>query len=284
MLAVQENLFELVQRQFQLGGAARADVLTQETQVAQVRATLPQTETELAQIRNQLAVYAGKFPGEAALPEFKLDELSLPQELPLSLPSSLAHQRPDIRASEELLHVASAQVGVATANLYPQITLSGSIGSQSTTVGKLFSSGTSIWSLAAGLTQPIFRGGELTAKRRAAIAAYDQAAAQYRQVVLQSFQNVADVLQALDSDAAMLRAQAETERVARESLELTRRQYEIGSANYLLLLNAQRQHQQASISLIQARAARLADSAALFQALGGGWWNREAEQAAGKKK
>jgi outer membrane protein TolC len=127
----------------------------------------------------------------------------------------------------------------------------------------------------------------LTAKRRAAIAAYDQAVAQYRQVVLQSFQNVADVLQALDSDAAALRAQAETERVARETLELTRRQYEVGSVNYLLLLNAQRQHQQASIGLIQARAARLADSAALFQALGGGWWNRQAEtgagQAAGKK-
>jgi len=282
MLAVQENLLELVQRQFQLGGAARADVLTQETQVAQVRATLPQMETDLAQTRNQLAVYAGKFPGEADLPEFKLEELSLPRELPLSLPSSLARQRPDIRASEELLHAASAQVGVATANLYPQVTLNGSIGSQSATLGKLFSSGTSVWSLAAGLTQPLFRGGELTAKRRAAIAAYDQAAAQYRQVVLQAFQNVADVLQALDSDTAALRAQAETERVARETLDLTRRQYEIGSANYLLLLNAQRQHQQTSISLIQARAARLADSAALFQALGGGWWNRQADTGAGQ--
>jgi NodT family efflux transporter outer membrane factor (OMF) lipoprotein len=288
MLAVQEKLLELVEHQFQLGGAARSDVLTQQTQLAQVRATLPPLEKELAQTRNLLAVYAGKFPSEAALPEFKLEELRLPQELPLSLPSSLAHQRPDIRASEELLHAASAQVGVATANLYPQITINGSVGSQSATLGKLFTSGTSIWSLGAGLLQPVFRGGELTAKRRAAIAAYDQAAAQYREVILQSFQNVADVLQALDSDAAALKAQAETERAARDTLELTRRQYEVGSVNYLLLLNAQRQHQQANISLIQARAARLADSAALFQALGGGWWNREAEagvkRADGKKK
>lgn len=277
ILDVQEQLLKLVERQFQLGGAGRSEVLTQQTQLAQIRATLPQLEKELAQTRNQLAVYAGRFPGEAALPEFRLEHLQLPRELPLSLPSVLVRQRPDIRASEELLHAASAQIGVATANLFPQVTLSGSVGAQAATLGKLLSSGSPIWSLGAGLLQPVFRGGELTAKRRAAIAAYDQAAAGYREVVLHSFGNVADVLQTLDSDAAALKAQAETEATAREALELIRRQYEIGSTNYLLLLNAQRQHQQALIGLIQARAARLADSAALFQALGGGWWNRESD-------
>lgn len=276
MLGVQEQLRDLVARQLQLGGTTRTELLTQETQVAQLRASLPQLEKELAWTRNQLALYCGRFPSQAGLPEFRLDQLLLPPELPLSLPSSLARQRPDIRAAEELLHAASARIGVATANLYPQITLSGGVGTQAATLGKLLSSGSPIWSLGAGLLQPLFRGGELTARRRAAIAAYDQATAQYRETILKSFQSVADVLQALDSDATALAAQAESERTARETLTLTRRQYEIGATNYLLLLNAQRQQQQASIALIQARAARLADSAALFQALGGGWWNREA--------
>jgi NodT family efflux transporter outer membrane factor (OMF) lipoprotein len=279
MLVVQEKLRDLVQRQLQLGGATRAELLTQETQVALLRASLPQLEKELVLTRNLLAAYCGRFPSQAGLPEFRLDDLRLPQELPLSLPSSLARQRPDIRAAEELLHAASARIGVATANLYPQITLSGGVGAQAATLGKLLSSGNPIWSLGAGLLQPLFRGGELTARRRAALAAYDQAAAQYREVVLQSFQSVADVLQALDSDATALTARIAVERSAREALELSRRQFEIGAGNFLLLLIAQRQHQQACIELIQARANRLADSAALFQALGGGWWNREAEAA-----
>ena len=221
-------------------------------------------------------MYVGKFPGEARLPEFTLEQLHLPQELPVSLPSSLVRQRPDIRASEELLHAASAMVGVATANLYPQITLSGSLGSQSASLSNFLSSNTSVWSIGAGMLQPIFRGGELTAKRRAAIAGYDQALAQYREIVLGSFQNVADVLQALDADAVTLAAQAEAERAARDTLELTQRQYEFGAVNFLLLLIAQRQHQQARIALVQAQATRFSDTAALFQALGGGWWNREA--------
>lgn len=275
ILALQEQQLQLVERQFQLGGVSRAEVLTQQTQVAQSRSTLPPLEKELARTRNQLAVYAGKFPGAARLPEFTLEQLQLPQELPISLPSSLARQRPDIRAAEELLHAASAQVGVATANLYPQITLTGSLGSQAATLSNLISNSTSVWSLGAGLLQPVFRGGELTAKRRAAIAAYDQAEAQYRATVLEAFQNVADVLQALDADALTLAAQAEAERTARETLDLTRRQFGYGAVNYLLLLNAQRQHQQARISLVQAQAARFADTAALFQALGGGWWNRD---------
>lgn len=274
--AAEERQVTLVERQFRLGGASRPDVLAQQAQLAQTRATLPPLEKQLAQARHRLALLAGRFPSEAGtLPEFDLEGLTLPQELPVSLPSSLARQRPDIRAAEELLHAASAQIGVATANLYPQITLSGGLGSVAGKAGDLFGSGTSVWNLGAGLLQPIFRGGELTAKRRAAIAAYDQAEAQYRETVLLAFQNVADVLRALETDAQTLKAQADAEAAARASLDLARQQFHLGAASYLTLLNAERQHQQARIGLIQAQAARYSDTAALFQALGGGWWNRE---------
>jgi NodT family efflux transporter outer membrane factor (OMF) lipoprotein len=197
--------------------------------------------------------------------------------LPVSLPSSLVRQRPDVRASEELLHAASAQIGVATANLYPQITLSGSYGSETTKPGNLFGDGTSVWNISAALLQPLFHGGELRAQRRAAVAAYDQAAAQYRETVLQAFQNVADVLRALEDDARTLKAQAEAEAAAHDTLDLTKKQFNLGAVNYLSLLNAQRQYRLARFLLVQAQAARFADTAALFQALGGGWWNRAPE-------
>lgn len=280
IIALQEKQLELVERQFDLGGAARSDVLAQRAQVAQTRTGLPPLEKALAQTRNQLAVYVGSLPSEAALPEFDLEKLNLPRKLPLSVPSMLVRQRPDILAAEELLHAAGAQVGVATANLYPQITLNASLGSQSSRLKDLFTSGTSIWSLGAGLLQPVFHGGELTAKRRAAIAAYDQAAARYRETVLQAFQNVADVLQALDADARTLSAQVAAETAARDTLEVTQKQFGFGAVSYLALLNAQRQYQQSRISLAQAQSARLADTADLFQAMGGGWWNRETEPSA----
>jgi NodT family efflux transporter outer membrane factor (OMF) lipoprotein len=230
-------------------------------------------EKQLAQTRHQLAVLVGRLPSEADLPEFDLDDFQLPEELPVSLPSLLVRQRPDIRAAEEVIHAASAQVGVATANLYPQITLTASFGLEASTLGDLFSSGAAIWSLGGGLLQPIFHGGELTAKRRAAIAVYDQAAEQYRDTVLQAFQNVADVLRALAGDASTLKAQAEAEAVARDALDLTQKQFQLGAVSYLSLLNAERQYQQALLALVQAQAARFADTAALYQALGGGWWN-----------
>lgn len=280
ILAAQEKQLEVVERQFRLGAVSRPDVLAQQTQLAQTRATLPPLDKQLAQNRHRLAVLAGRLPGEAGLPEFDLDGLELPQELPVSLPSSLVRQRPDIRASEALLHEASAQIGVATANLYPQITLSGNYGSETIALHQLFGSGTAVWGIGAALLQPIFHGGELVAKRRAAIAAYDQAAAQYRETVLQAFQNVADTLRALEADASALKAQAEAEAAARAALDLSRRQFELGAVSYLSLLNAQRQHQQARIGLAQAQAARYADTAALFQALGGGWWNRPADAEA----
>jgi NodT family efflux transporter outer membrane factor (OMF) lipoprotein len=252
---------------------ARTDVLAQQTQLEQARSTLPPLERDLAQTRHQLSVYVGRFPGEGGLPEFRLEQLTLPQQLPVSLPSSLVRQRPDIRASEELLHTASAQVGVATANLYPQITLTGSLGYQSSQLQDLFASGNSVWGLGASLTQPIFHGGELVAKRLAAVAAYDQAAAQYRETVLQAFQNVADVLRALESDAATLVAQSAAESTAWENFQAVAEQYRLGAVNYLTLLNAERQYQQTRVSRVQAEAARFADSAALFLALGGGWYS-----------
>jgi NodT family efflux transporter outer membrane factor (OMF) lipoprotein len=279
IISAQEKQLEVVERQFQLGAVARSDVLAQRAQLAQTRATLPALEKALAQTRNLLAVLSGRLPGEAAeLPEFDLEGMELPRELPLSLPSLLVRQRPDVRASEALLHAASAQVGVATANLYPRITLTGGYGSESVKLGSLFSGGTSVWNLGAGLLQPLFHGGELSAKRRAAVAAYDQASALYRATVLQAFQNVADVLRALDADARTLQAEADAETAARDTLELTQKQFQLGAVNYLSLLNAERQYEQARIGLVQAKAARFADTAALFQALGGGWWNREEQK------
>ncbi len=264
----------VLEQQLQLGAIARATVLTQRNQVAQVVATVAPLEKQLAQARHQLSVLAGKLPSEAGMPEFALGSLVLPEQLPVSLPSALVRQRPDIRASEALLHQASAQVGVATANQYPQFTLSAAYGSASPSVGDLFKSSNAVWNLAAGLTQPIFNGGALSARRRAAEAAYDQAAAQYRSTVLAAFQEVADSLRALDSDAAALQAQAEAEALASESLGLATQQYRLGAISYLVLLDAQRTYQQSHINLVQAQAARYADTAALFQALGGGWWQR----------
>jgi NodT family efflux transporter outer membrane factor (OMF) lipoprotein len=242
-------------------------------------ATLPALEKALAQTRQLLNVYAGRLPGDESLPAFTLDGLQLPQELPLSLPSALVRQRPDIQASEALLHQASAQVGVATANLYPQITLSGSLGLQSTQLHQLFDRSSQGASLGAGLLAPIFNGGALQARRRAAQAAFEQAEAQYRQTVLNAFLNVANTLQALDSDARALQTQAEAADLARQTLDLVSAQYRAGGVSVLALIDAQRGLQQTRLALAQAQAARHADTAALFQALGGGWWNRAAATA-----
>ena len=264
----------VIDKQFQYGAIPRTQVLSQRNQVAQVAATIAPLEKALAQTQHQLSVLAGKLPGEGGMPEFALESLTLPAQLPVSLPSALVRQRPDIRASEAALHEASAAIGVATAAQYPQFTLSGSYGSSSQTFGKLFNSDTTAWNLAAGLTAPIFNGGALSAKRRAAEAAYDAAVAQYRATVLGAFQNVADTLRALDADAAALKSQAEAEQLAAETLSLAQQQYQLGGISYLALLDAQRNYQQTHVTLVQAQAARYADTAALFQALGGGWWNR----------
>ena len=276
ILATQEELLALVEKKFELGGIARTDVLAQRASLAQTRAALPPLEKRLAQTRHLLAVLAGRFPGDTAeLPEFDLNDFQLPEELPVSLPSSLARQRPDIRSAEEVLHAASAAVGVATANLYPQVTLSGQFGTTATRIGDLFGPGSAVWGFGAGLLQPIFHGGALEATRRAEVAGYDQAAAQYRETVLQAFREVADVLRALEYDAITLKAQSDAEAAARDTLDIATKQVRYGATSYLSLLDAQRQYHLARILLVQAQASRFADTAALFQALGGGWWNRE---------
>jgi len=182
-------------------------------------------------------------------------------------------QRPDILSAEALLHAASARVGVATANLYPQLTLSGNLGTESVGAGRLFKSDSSVWGLGAGLVAPIFSGGQLQANRRAAIAAFDAAAANYRQTILTAFANVADALRALQTDAFALQAQIEAQRQARDAFNMASYQFNVGGASYLTLLNAQQQLQQTRIAVVQAQADRFADTVALFQALGGGWWN-----------
>ncbi len=278
ILATQEEQFALIEKKFELGGIARTDVLAQRASLAQSRATLPPLEKRLAQTRHLLAVLAGRFPGDAAdLPEFHLEDFRLPEELPVSLPSSLVRQRPDIRSAEELLHAASATVGVATANLYPQITLSAQYGTETAQIRDLFRPGTAVWGIGAGLLQPIFHGRALEANRRAEIAGFDQAAAQYRETVLQAFRDVADVLRALDYDAMTVKAQGEAEAAAHDTLEIAKKQVRFGATSYLSLLDAQRQYHLARILLVQTQAGRFADTAALFQALGGGWWNREPE-------
>lgn len=273
-VASEKKQLALTKKQFEIGAIAKESVLTLQTQLARTRATLPLLQKQLAVTRHALAALTGRLPGEGGLPTFDLNGLHLPVELPVSLPSTLVRQRPDIRASEALLHQASAAVGVATANLYPQITLSASYGGQSTSLNNLLADQNTFWNLGAGLLQPIFHGGELEARRRAAIAAYNQAAAEYRTTVLFAFENVADVLRALDSDAQALQAQAEADVAAKANLELTRQQFKLGATNYLSLLVAQQFYQQGRIGLVIARAQRYADTAALFQALGGGWWNR----------
>ena len=265
---------QVIERQLKLGAIPKASALAQRTLVAQTRASLPALEKLLQKTRNQLAVYAGRLPSESDLPMFNLDSLSFPQELPLSLPSKLVRQRPDIRANEALLHQASALVGVATAAQYPQITLSASYGSASYTESNLFGKEWSLWNLAGGITQPIFNAGALSAKKRAAVAAYDQIDAQYRATVLSAFQSVADSLQALEFDAKTLKQQVAVEAAAKQTLDLTTQQYKLGGVSSLALLDAKRTYQSAKIALVQAQAARYADSAALFQALGGGWWNK----------
>ena len=277
----ESDQLNLVRRQFELGAVSRAEVLTQEAQLAQTRATLPNLQKQLAQTRNQLTALAGRFPSQEIEQSFKLADLKLPAELPVSLPSQLVEQRPDIRARESLLHAASAEVGVATANQFPQISLDASYGFAATRTGSLFNAGSQVWSLGGSVLQPIFRGGTLEHEKKAAVAAYDQAAAQYQSTVLQAFRNVADALRALTSDAESVRASTDAAQSASDSLALSQEQYKNGAINYLVLLNADRTYQQARITLVQAQATRYADTVALFQALGGGWWNRTDTVAAG---
>lgn len=264
----------IIERQYNLGTRTRADVLQQQSNLASVRAMLPGLEQQRAAAEHELAALTGQFPRDAGTMSLALGELQLPEDLPVSLPSSLVAQRPDIRQQEALLHQASAAIGVATANMLPQITLHASSGDESLIISSLFRPGSGIWDLGSSVTAPIFAGGTLRARRRAAIDAYEQAAAQYRLSVLNAFQNVADSLTALEHDAEALQAQSDSLSAARASLELIQRQYDAGAVNYVTLLTAQQQYQESRIAFIRAISSRFTDTVALFQALGGGWWHR----------
>jgi NodT family efflux transporter outer membrane factor (OMF) lipoprotein len=274
IMDIQSQLLKLLQIQFEAGQITSGDIAAQEAALAQVQATLPPLEKQLAQQRDLLARLVGRFPSETLTGEFELSSLQLPQELPVSLPSKLVEQRPDVRSAEEQLHSASAEIGVSIADRLPNITLSANAGTSATAINQLLTSGTGFWALAGNLTQPVFQGGTLLHRQRAAEAAYNQSAAQYRSAVLTAFQNVADTLHAIQSDADALKAAVAAERAADKSLSIARQQLELGDISYLALLNAEQTYQQAMINVVSALANRYADTAALFQALGGGWWNR----------
>ncbi|HSW70172.1 MAG TPA: efflux transporter outer membrane subunit [Gammaproteobacteria bacterium] len=275
LVKIQRNQLRIVKGQFNLGGASQANVLSQEAQLAQTEASLPPLEQNLSVSRHALAVLVGSLPSEIIIPSFDLDKIVLPEHLPVSLPSSLVRQRPDVRSAEALLHAAMTQIGVATANMLPQITLSGNYGWVNTSTGTFFNANNTIWNFGVGVLQPVFNGGALRAQRREAIAAYQQSAAQYKQTVLQAFQNVADALRAVQHDAETLKAQRNSEMAARRSMFLTEEQYKLGGVNYVTLLTANQQYRLALVNRIQAQATRYNDTVALFAALGGGWWNRD---------
>jgi NodT family efflux transporter outer membrane factor (OMF) lipoprotein len=270
----QERQLDITQRRVTAGGASRVDVLQQQSTLQATLATLPPLRSQLAQQRNQLAAYIGAFPADYTGTEFNLDSLSIPQDLPVSLPSKFVEQRPDVREYSALLHQATAQIGVATANMLPQITLTGSYGQDAAKWANIFSPASNVYSLIGSVTQPIFKGGQLMHQRRAAVAAAQEAAANYQATVITAFQNVSNTLYALQADAETLAAQATAERSAADSLTLVQAQYKNGGASYLQVLSSEQTYQTAAVALVKARAQRFADTAALFQALGGGWWNR----------
>src|SRR5215469_4232326 len=274
LININNNVLQILVNQFAKGYVSRIEVAAQESQLAQVSATLPPLLKQLAQQRDLLAALSGGFPNQELPERFTLSSLHLPQELPVSLASQLVEQRPDVRQAEENLHFASAQIGIARGNRFPSFALTANVGSMALTFASMFSSGTGFWDLAAGVTQPIFEGGTLAARERAARATYVQADEQYTSTVLTAFQHVADTLNALQQDADALKTASAAKDAAAVTLDLTNKQFETGYVGYLALLNAEQTYQQAVIALVQAQANRYTDTAALFQGLGGGWWNR----------
>lgn len=275
LIQIATDVLKLMRTQFEAGGIAESDVLAQQAALAQIEQALPPLERQLAQQRHLLSALTGGLPSEEPAEKFTLAAMKLPRDVPVSVPSQLVQQRPDLRAAEENLHSASAEIGVAIANRLPNLTLTGNVGSTAPQIAQLFSTGTGNWTLAGSMLQPIFDAGTLYQREVAARATFEQATSQYRSTVVTAFQNVADSLSALANDAVALQKAVAAEDAANKSLAITRRRLELGDINYILLLNAQQTYFQALLSRVQAQANRLADTAALFQALGGGWWNRE---------
>ncbi|MFP8967218.1 efflux transporter outer membrane subunit [Pokkaliibacter sp. CJK22405] len=275
ILTLQQSLLEILETQFEFGSISQAEVESQRASIAATRASLPPIQKSLALTHNQLAIYLGRFPSELSNTGFSLDNLKLPQALPISVPADIVRQRPDIRSAEATLHQAAAQVGVAAADELPQLTLTGSYGRDGNSFADLFNPGTVVWNLASSLTQRIFSGGIYRHQTKAAEAAFEAAGANYRSVVLSAFQDVADTLDALNFDAQTLKARVAAEQAADRSVTIAEEQYRAGGASYSTLLEAQKTLLSARVNRVEAQAARLADTVALYQALGGGWWNRE---------
>lgn len=268
------EVLQRLRREAQVGELAKTDLLQQEAMLAQAKAALPPLIEHLALQRNALIALTGGFPNEDLDDDFALARLRLPQDLPVSLPSRLIDQRPDILAASAMLHAASAQVGVAIAERLPRISLSAGFGMTSLGFAHALTPYNQFFSLIGGAALPLFEGGRLLHRQRAAQAAFEQAAAEYRATVITAFRNVADALQRLQADARSLQATAAAEQAAGNALRAAQRRLEVGESSYLLALMAQQRYEAARIATIQARAMRLTDTAALFQALGGGWWNR----------
>jgi NodT family efflux transporter outer membrane factor (OMF) lipoprotein len=275
IIAADEKSLQILRDQFRLGLAMRIDVAAQEAALGQARMLLPPLQKQLEQTRDLIRVLVGSLPNQEIPQTFEFDALQLPPELPLSLPARIIDQRPDVRAAEAQLHAANAQVGVAIAAMLPQFSVTGNGGGNADEFAWMFRTGGPFWSIVGGVSQPIFEGGTLLHRKRAANAALKQAAAQYQSTVIAAYQNVADTLHASLSDADTLAADVDAENAAKVTYDLTRRQLEAGYVNYLALLSAETTYQQALLTRVQAQATRYGDTVALFQALGGGWWNRK---------
>ncbi len=274
IIAVNEKGLQILRDQQKYGYAMGIDVAAQEAALAAAKAMLPPLQSQLEQTRDLIRALVGNLPNEDVDVTFELASLHMPEDLPLSIPSKIVEQRPDVRAAEEQLRQANAQVGMAVANRLPVFNLSGTFGGTATEFTQMFAPGGPFWTLVGSVSQTVFDGGTLLHQERAADQALYQAAAQYRSTVITAYQNVADTLHALVSDADALSAALEAERAAKKTLDLTGAQEQSGYVNYLTLLNAEQGYEQALLNLIQAQTNRFGDTAALFQALGGGWWNR----------
>lgn len=274
MLEIEHQLTETLKRQRTLGTASELDLLAQQSGEAQMAQTLAPLKKQLGQSRDALTALLGRLPAEEPTETFSLEDLTLPETLPASIPSKLIEHRPDVRQAEENLHAATAAVGVALADMLPQFAISGDLGSSALKLRQLFSPYTGFWDAGATLTQTLFDAGALLHKKRAADAALDQAGAQYRAAVITACQNVADTLRALDADADALKAGVEADQAARKAWDLAQQQRSLGTVSVVAVLNAEVAYGQAQLAVVQAQANRYADTAALFQALGGGWWNR----------
>ena len=279
VIAVDERNVELVKIERAAGKAAETDVLVAQSQLAADLALLPPLLQQLSAAADALAILVGKTPAEWRAPHFDFDGLVLPVDVPVALPSALVQTRPDILAAEAQLHAASAAIGVATAQLYPNVTLNALWTQSAGAMGPLFDSANGLWSVAADLTAPLFHGGALQAQRQASIDAFDAALGVYRQTVLTAFGQVADTLRALKHDAQELDAQRQALDAAQAALEFSQESYRVGSASLLDVLQAQRLYAQARLGYAKAKGQRYLDTAQLFEAMGGAWQDWVDQQA-----